>query len=263
MQRFYQQQQQQRQQLQSMAATATATINEYTGMGLSRMSDEDYSSEFGTPRPGTREISAYTSRWIFSQAAKTCARETKRKIVSRTYYRMAANKKVTDAIGSLEKSCNYGVGDEIPQADFRLLKKAIETFNVQIRVFDSVTVSDLVNMRMKAQLELVDDSENKDLVQWITELSNEIRRVNTSRPTGVPSQQAQIMRSSGSTLCNVLSPETIRRKFISLEKLTSAIRTDLIEFLTSEFRKDDRATVVKQIKDSIIHKTRNARNTSQ
>lgn len=261
LQRFYQQQQQQ---IQSMTATATATAT--MEMGLSRMSDEDYSSEFGTPRPGTErqcaEISASTAstcRWIFAQVAKTCARETKRKIVSRTYYRMAANKKVTDAIGALEKSCSYGVGGEgeMTQAEFQLLKKAIEKFNVQIRVFDSVTASDLVNMRTKAQVELADDSENKGLTQWIAELSNEIRRVNTSRPTGVPAQQAQLMRSSGSTLCNVLSPETIRRKFISLEKLTSAIRTDLIEFLTSEFRRDDRAEVVKQIKES-IHKTRTA-----
>jgi hypothetical protein len=223
------------------------------------MSDEDYSSEFGTPRPGTdrqcAEISASTAKWIFAQVAKKSARELKRTIVSRTYYRMAANKKVTDAIAALEKSCNYN--GEMPQADFQLLKKAIEKFNVQIRVFDSVTVSDLVEMRTKAQVELADDRENKGLTQWIAELSTEIRRVNTSRPAGVPAQQAQIMRSSGSTLCNVLSPETAWRKFISLEKLTSAIRTDLVEFLTSEFRKDDRAAVVKQIKES-IHKTRKA-----
>lgn len=245
MQRFYQQQQ-----LQSMATTATMEME----MGLSRMSDEDYSSEFGTPRPGTdrqcAEIAAGTSRWIFAQVAKQQARETKRKIVSRTYYRMAANKKVTDAIGSLEKSCSFS--GEMTQADFQLLKKAIEMFNVQIRVFDSVTASDLVDMRTKAQLELADNIGNKGLTQWIDELSNEIRRVNCSRPAGVPSQQAQTMHSSGMTLCNVLSSETVFRKFISLEKLTSAIRTDLIAFLTCEFRKHDRAAVVKQIKESVL-----------
>jgi hypothetical protein len=215
--------------------------------------------EVGTPRPGTQEISVSTSSWIFSQVANQQARETKRKIVSRTYYRMAANKKVIDAIGALEKSCSFS--GEIPQADFQLLKKAIETFNVQIRVFDSVTMSDLVNMRMKAQLELADDSEKTpikktELTDWISEITGEIRRINSTRIPGVPSQQAQIMRSSAMTLCNVLSPETAWRKFISLEKLTSAIRIDLIAFLTCESRKDDRAEVVKQIKDSIIHKTR-------
>lgn len=237
-----------------MATTATMEME----MGLPRMSDEDYSSEFGTPRPGTdrqcAEIAAGTSRWIFAQVAKQQARETKRKIVSRTYYRMAANKKVTDAIGALEKSCSFS--GEMTQAEFQLLKKAIERFNVQIRVFDSVTASDLVDMRTKAQLELADDSGNKGLTQWIDELSNEIRRVNGSRPAGVPSQQAQTMHSSGMTLCNVLSSETVFRKFISLEKLTSAIRTDLIAFLTSESRKDDRAAVVKQIKESVLRTAR-------
>jgi hypothetical protein len=238
-----------------MATTATMEME----MGLPRMSDEDYSSEFGTPRPGTdrqcAEIAAGTSRWIFAQVAKQQARETKRKIVSRTYYRMAANKKVTDAIGALEKSCSFS--GEMTQADFQLLKKAIVKFSVQIHVSDSISVSDLVAMRAKFQKDLADREnmtpvKEADLTQWITALTDELRRVNSMRPAGVPSQQAYLMRSSAMTLCNVLSPETIRRKFISLEKLTSAIRTDLIAFLTSESRKDDRAAVMKQIKESVL-----------
>ena len=240
---------------------ATATME--MGLGLSRMSDEDYSSEFGTPRPGTdrqcAEISAGTSRWSFAQVAEKRARETKRRIVTRTYYRMAANKKVTDAIGALEKSCSFS--GELTQADFQLLKKAIEKFNVQIQVFDSISVSDLVAMRAKFQKEL-DESKNMtpikeaDLTQWIDALTDELCRVNSMRPAGVPSQQAYLMRSSAMTLCNVLSPETIRRKFISLEKLTSAVRTDLIAFLTCESRKNDRAAVVKQIKESVLRTAR-------
>ena len=241
--------------IQSMATTATLE------MGLSRMSDEDYSSEFGTPRPGTEEIAASTARWIFDRAAKQKAQEAKRKIVSRTGYRMAANKKVTDAIGALEKSCSFG--GELTQADFQLLKKAIEKFSVRIHVSDSISVSDLVAMRAKFQKDLVDREnmtpiKEADLTQWITALTDELRRVNSMRPAGVPSQQAYIMRSSAMALCNVLSPETIRRKFISLEKLTMAIRTDLVAFLTSEARKHDRAAVVKQIKDANSRKTRKA-----
>lgn len=231
---------------------ATATME----TGLPRMSDEDYSSEFGTPRPGTEQLSSTgTSSWIFSREAKTIAQETKQHITSRTFYRMAANTKVTDAFVSLEKS------GEMSQADFHILKTAIGNFNVRIRMFDSVTAGDLVDMRMKAQLELADDSEKTpikktELTDWISEIAGEIRRINSTRIPGVPSQQAQIMWSSAMTLCNVLSPETAWRKFISLEKLTSAIRIDLIAFLTCESRKDDRAEVVKQIKDSIIHKAR-------
>ena len=233
---------------------ATATME----MGLPRMSDEDYSSEFGTPRPGTdrqcAEIAAATARRIFTRAAEKRARETKRRIVTRTYYRMAANKKVTDAIGALKMEIDCS--GEMSHADFQLLEQAIEMFNVQIQVFDSVPVSDLVAMRAKAQLELDNDSENKGLTEWIDELTGEIRRVKLSRIPGVPSQQAQVMRSSAMTLCNVLSPETSGRRFISLEKLTSAIRTDLIAFLTCETRKNDRAAVVKQIKESVLRNVR-------
>jgi hypothetical protein len=262
MQRFYQQQ------LQTMATTATMEM----GMGLSRMSDDEYSSEFGTPRPGTREISESdyasesTSRWIFSQLAKLSAQETKRKIVSRTVYRMAANKRVKDALDSLEKAvecgcsagCSAGCSDEMTQADFQLLKKSIEMFNVKIRMFDSVTVSDLAAMREKAQLAIyhanITPLKERELMQWMNDLTGELRRVNTMRPIGVPSQQAQIMHSSGITLCNVLSPETIRRRFISLKNLTDAIRSDLVIFLTSESRKLDRTAVVNQIKEAIRRK---------
>ena len=247
MQRFYQP-------IQSMATTATATME----MGLSRMSDEDYSSEFGTPRPGTQELSesGSTARWIFSRVAKMSAQETKRKIVSRTVYRMAANKRVKDAFGSLETA--IGCSGEMNQTDFQLLKKAVEKFNVQIHVFDSVSVGDLVAMRTKAQLGLyhanIAPLKELDLTQWMNDLTDELRRVNSVKPIGVPSQQAQIMLSSGLTLCKVLSPETIRRKFISLKNLTDAIRTDLVRFLISESRKLDRAAVVNQIKEDIRRK---------
>jgi hypothetical protein len=238
--------------LKSKSMATTATME----MGLSRMSDEDYSLEFGTPRPGTQELSESTARWIFSQVAKTSAQETKKKIVSRTDYRMGANKRVKDALISLEKSCSDS--DEMTQHDFQLLKNAIEMYRVRIHVFDSVSISDLVAMRTKAQTELfsanITPLKELDLTKWMNDLTGEIRRVNTVRPIGVPSQQAQIMHSSGLTLCSILSPETVRRKFISLKNLTETIRSDLITFLTSESRKDDRAAVVNQIKEAIRRK---------
>lgn len=127
MQRFYQQQQQ----LQSMAI---ATME----MGLPRMSDEDYSLEFGTPRPGTdrqcAEISAGTSRWIFAQAADQQAQEMKRKIVSTTKYRMAISKRVKLAFDQLERS--IARNHSMSEADFRVFKNAIMSFDVSIKVFD-------------------------------------------------------------------------------------------------------------------------------
>jgi hypothetical protein len=66
----------------------------------------------------------------------------------------------------------------------------------------------------------------------------------------VPSQHAQIARSSGITLQNILSPETSRRMFLSLNALTRAIRSDLLAFLANDFRSKDHAIVVQQIKNS-------------
>jgi hypothetical protein len=72
----------------------------------------------------------------------------------------------------------------------------------------------------------------------------------TCQKETVPSQHAQISRSSGLTLQNILSPETIRHKFVSLNALTKAIRSDLLVFLTNDSRAKDRAIVVQQIKES-------------
>ena len=102
-----------------------------------------------------------------------------------------------------------------------------------------------------------------DLKDWISALATEIRRIEPSSGYGygyrepppapaVPSQHVQIANSSGKTLRNILSRETIQRKFISLHTLTQAIRKDLLEFLTDECRHKDRAEVVQQIKASCL-----------
>ena len=93
---------------------------------------------------------------------------------------------------------------------------------------------------------------NVDLVHWNTALSNEIIRLVERGAERVPPQHVQLARSSGITLQNVLSPQTIRRRFVSLSALTIAIRTDVQEFLTSSARGKDRATVVEQIKKSCV-----------
>jgi hypothetical protein len=61
----------------------------------------------------------------------------------------------------------------------------------------------------------------------------------------------QLASSSGITLNNILSPTTIRRRFLSNSALTKAIRADLIVFLTSPARGKDRETIVQQIKKSL------------
>lgn len=66
-----------------------------------------------------------------------------------------------------------------------------------------------------------------------------------------PTQHAQITASAGNILRNILKPETIRRKTISLKFLTQQISEEVAHFLTDPDRHADRKCVVKQIKDAI------------
>jgi hypothetical protein len=66
-----------------------------------------------------------------------------------------------------------------------------------------------------------------------------------------PTQHAQIAASAGNILRNILNPETIRRKTISLKFLTQQISEEVAKFLTEPDRHADRKCVVKQIKDAI------------
>jgi hypothetical protein len=107
-----------------------------------------------------------------------------------------------------------------------------------------------------------------DLKQWNAELAKEIRRLEPkvkynnvggglfkydftqTEPPGVPSQHTHITKSSSHTLRNILTPETIRRTFISLSAVTNKIRHEVAAFLTDDDRRKDRAEVVKQIKEA-------------
>jgi hypothetical protein len=71
-------------------------------------------------------------------------------------------------------------------------------------------------------------------------------------PAGVPSQHAQISPSSAKALYNILTPETIRRTFISMSSLTDQIRKDVVDFLKDNDRRKDRAEVVAQIKSCVM-----------
>ena len=107
-----------------------------------------------------------------------------------------------------------------------------------------------------------------DLKQWSSDLANEIRRLepkvkynnvggglfkynmSQTEPPGVPSQHTQIAMSSAHALRNILTPETIRRTFISLSSITNKLRNEVAAFLTDDDRRKDRAEVVKQIKEA-------------
>ena len=158
------------------------------------------------------------------------------------------------------------------EADFDILRQAIERFSVRIVVHDSMTLEQLKQMQLKCQADLdihtammnlpvsgepsdaafirkCQEEYKSDLTQLNVSLSAEIRRMRCANET-VPSQHAQIEYADGMTLQNILSPETIRRIFLSLNALTRAIRSDLLAFLANDCRSKDHAIVVQQIKNS-------------
>jgi hypothetical protein len=235
-----------------------------------------------TPRPGTSKTendaaarAASRAVWTFSQAAKASAMELKRRrslTSSRTDYRMGANLAVRHAFCDLEKK------HAMTEADFNLLKQAIGNFRVRIVVHDSITIDELKEMQVKCAAELSESTvkvnaldalnpsfmatsvrvaafaktcreKHEDLVELNRSITMEIYQMKQKNER-VPSQHAQIAHSSGITLQNILSGQTIRRRFLSLNALTRAIRSDLVAFLTNDARGSDRAIVVQQIKDS-------------
>jgi hypothetical protein len=251
------------------------------------MSDADYDVEYGTPRPKgdvppSDPQGVTFGPWTFTKAAAAAAAEhkSKRFTTSRTEYRIG-NKHVLKAFDDLEATIQRQGGTLAP-SDVQLLKQAICSFRVRIIVHDSVTLAGLKKMQARCAHELVEHTamvqaaaqgltvppefatldtkvefiqrnwdKNVDLVHWNTALSNEIIRLERGAER-VPPQHVQLARSSGITLQNVLSPQTIRRRFVSLSALTIAIRSDVQEFLTSSARGKDRATVVEQIKKSCV-----------
>ncbi len=240
-----------------------------------------------TPRPGTSKTenaaaarAASRAIWSFSQLAAATASANKRRTTTRTDYRMAANLIIKKALDDMqERLCQQRIaatpGAEsavMSEEDFGILRQAVERFSVRIVVHDSITLDQLKQMQLKCQADLdihtammtlpvsgdpsdaafirkCQEEYKSDLTQLNVSLSTEIRRMRTANET-VPSQHAQIARSSGITLQNILSPETSRRMFLSLNALTRAIRSDLLAFLANDFRSKDHAIVVQQIKNS-------------
>jgi hypothetical protein len=272
----------------SIETTMAMAIAEETGIG--RMTDDDYDMEYGTPRPkGDHPPSEPLCTMVgepfcpltFTKSAAVSAAEhkCKRFATTRTEYRMN-NKHVAKAFDMLEAAIQRQ-GETMSSSDFRMLKQAICNFRVRIIVHDSMTFAGLKKMQAKCAAELVEhtamvqalaaspcpsesatidakiefmsiqNDKNNDLVHWNTTLSNEIFRMTTGEAHRVPSQHVQLERSSGITLQNILSPQTVRRKFISLSAMTNAIRADVQLFLTSPARGKDRATVFHQIMKSI------------
>jgi len=275
--------------------------------GLSRMSDDEYETEFAdnsqerTPRPGMDAVdaaermdAAKQSILTFSQVAKHAAAATKRRLSpkSRTDYWMI-NKHVNRAFNNLESKMKQN-SSIMTERDFNLLKQAMTNFRVKLIVHDSMSYDELKQLQAKTKKEeeaaerathdaFMDktpgndqeyiDAKDRylDLKAWGAEIAKEIQRIEPkvkyssmggglfrydlnqpADPPGVPSQHARIANATGFVLRNILSPETIRRSFISLEALTKKIRDEVVLFLTDDARHKDRHEVIKQIKESCL-----------
>jgi len=250
------------------------------------------SSEGGTPRPGMdatdaaeRRDAAIQAIVSFSQVAKQAAAANKRRRSpkARTDYN-TMNKHVIRAFNELEAQMKQNTG-MLTEDDFKLLKQAIGNLRVKLIVHDNISFHELEELQKKTKqeetaaekamvvafMEKTTPGQQKffeardkyqDLKAWSQELSKEISRVDLrhnymrlakgEQALQVPSQHAHLARASGVQLRNILSPETIRRTFISLETLTKKIRDEFVNFLIGPNRHKDRLEVIKQIKESCL-----------
>jgi hypothetical protein len=116
---------------------------------------------------------------------------------------------------------------------------------------NSTTTATTATTATAAFIQSCQEKHADDIVELNRALLAEMRRMSVQNEN-VPSQHAQVAQSSGKTLQHILSPQTIRRRFLSLNALTRAIREDLLAFLTQDLRSGDRAIVVQQIKESCL-----------
>ena len=287
--------------------TTTTHDNAITEMyGLPRMEDAEPEVPFNadTPRPSSSRTgadadaetatTATTTYLSFAQAAKMSATIMKRRrsLKASTHYYIAASSVVQKAFQQLATK------DEMPAADFKILKRAMDRYRVRLIVRDQMTPAELktllINTRFEEQaaehatyeafrtntaaadpadpaadaaaieIDAIRYSEARekynDLKCWRETLVKEEMRVTPMVAAGygnlksipnVPTQHAQIAPTSGKILHNILKPETIRRKFISLKVLTENISKEVAQFLTDTDRQADRRCVVKQIAESL------------
>jgi hypothetical protein len=256
-----------------------------------RMSDEDEADggdgEVLNP-PCARTFDAYYY-YSFAKAAKDAAAAVKRRSMSftRTYYRMAASHQVKAALDELEKRVKAAATAAtaataahptmMTYTDFQLLKKGIEHFRVRLNVHDNKTYQDIKEIHTQLKIKHQElnanttPEERADLMYWHAEIMKEVYRIEPkvkytniggglfrhefnktpTDPPGVPSQHAQIAPRCAHALRNILTPETIRRTFISLNSLTNKIREEVATFLRDENREADRAEVIRQIKNEM------------
>lgn len=224
-----------------------------------------------------KSIASFSVAFANAAKATAVAMKRRRSLRTSTFYKIASSPQVKRALDNLEKE-NEKIPDatlRIPKSDLEMLKCAFEDVRLRLIVHDRYTREQLIAVYTQAQKDEKDaeiemqnaySSKNaeeylkaKDIHQdkkfWRMDVSNELARTLPKLKAGtqemfpgIPSQHAQIPEATGVHFRNILKPETIRRKFISLDALTIQIKKDVTEFLSQPGRHKDRIEVIQLLK---------------
>lgn len=200
---------------------------------------------------------------------------TKSKFGGGTSLRVCFNPKTQEAISILEKNVVMPPVTDMPRDDVTMLVEALRRCRIAVDVSTSLSPLILQTLRdeaiqaeqnAKRELDAIvsafakDDYEacklNHNLATlWRDDLVAEMRRVNGLGPrsggdSNWPTQHARLSASSRVILRDILSKETLSRTFVSLRALSSAVVSEVSEFLKLPARDADRKLVVEQIKAS-------------
>lgn len=114
--------------------------------------------------------------------------------------------------------------------------KTRDGIHISIHVFPAPTYADLCNMRDKVMAQPLpldaNSIEGRDQTAWKHALNMEIIRCGpppawSRKQQEAPTQHAQIDQSQTEQLKDLLKPETLRRRFISMPALMAQIQSDI------------------------------------
>lgn len=203
-----------------------------------------------------------------------------------TSLRVCFNPKTLEAISILEK--NSMQVTDMPHNDVTMLVEALRRCRISADVSTSLSPLLVQTLRdnaiqaeqdAKRELDAIvcafakDDYELCKLKHnlatlWKDDLVAEVRRVNgmgqrSGGDSNWPTQHARLSASSRVILRDILSKETLGRTFVSLRALSSAVISEVADFLKLPERDADRKLVVEQIKASYAEYQRKRKHTAK
>ena len=222
--------------------------------GLPRMIEEDgMIEESSTPHPTNPKIniSFGLSLSKHSQLSKLKAMRTK------TNYVLSSHPQFVQHFTALEYNVDSGL-EEITKKELQVLRNALSRKYIRFDVSTVLSQKDLENMfdEIKKEEEVLKKelytlSRNCKEYNECLKKHNNIKLWLDNYKTNNLTQRVRIHSFSAFLFRNILSPETTRRNFISLDYIIKSVVLDIQNFLTSPKMRSDRKLVVQQIIDSI------------